>query len=588
MKYSTITNAYTKIESTSKRLEMTAYLVELLKKTPKELIRKVAYLTQGELYPEFKGIELGMAEKMVITAIAKATEIEKKEITTEWKRIGDLGSIVENLLSNKKGRKIKLSAGQPLTVEQVYNTLNLIAQTSGKGSVKRKVNLLTKLIVDATSKEAKYLIRTVTGRLRLGIGEMTFIDALADTYGSGKKDRNIVERAYNISSDIGLVSETLAKKGMEGVMKFQINLGNPIRPMLCERLTSSVDILTKLGRKGAAEYKYDGLRIQAHLSPVNIFLFSRRLENITNQFPDVCSALRESVNVREVIFEGECIAIDPSTGELRPFQVITKRRGRKYQIKKKVEEIPVVLVLFDVLYVDGQSLLEETYPNRRICLERVIEANEGVKETISKIVTNPEQIDELMEEAIENGCEGLVIKSMGANSIYQAGSRGFLWIKYKREYKSELADTLDLVVVGAFAGRGRRAGTYGALLMAAYNQITDAFQTVCKLGTGFDDATLATLPSMFNEFLIDHIHPKVDSKIKADYWFVPEKVLEIIGSELTLSPSHTCGLNIIKKGRGLAVRFPRFSGRWRDDKSSNDATRVKEIVKMYKEQLKTI
>jgi DNA ligase-1 len=358
--------------------------------------------------------------------------------------------------------------------------------------------------------------------------------------------------------------------------------------MLCERLTSAEAVLAKLGGKGAAEYKYDGLRIQAHVSPEEISLFSRRLENITTQFPDVRKALRRGVRAESVVVEGECIAVDPDTGDLQPFQVVTQRRGRKHEISKKVEEIPVVFVLFDALFVEGKGLLDESYLRRREYLERVIEENMKLKITQPLIVTEPEQLDEFMVTAVENGCEGLVIKSIRDDSVYQAGARGFLWIKYKRDYKSELADTLDLVVVGAFAGRGRRAGTYGALLMAAYDEDEDAFKTVCKLGTGFNDATLAELPSLFKEHVVDHIHPRVESKIEADYWFVPIKVLEIRGSELTLSPNHTCGLDLMKTDAGLAVRFPRFTGRWREDKTPQDATTVKEIVGMYKAQLKTL
>jgi DNA ligase-1 len=531
VKYSNITDAYAKMEATSKRLEMTDYLVELITETPKELIGKVTYLTQGALYPEFEGIELGMAEKMVITAIAKATDLNKEVIVDSWKQIGDLGSTVETMLLEKVSthdvKTAKLTPRQPLTVEAVYDTFDRVAHTVGKGSVERKVNALTRLIVEATPEEAKYLVRTVTGRLRLGIGDMTFLDALAIAYGGGKEARKDLERAYNMSSDLGLVSETVAKEGMEGIRTFHVKLGRPIRPMLCERLTSAEAVLAKLGGKGAAEYKYDGLRIQAHISPEEISLFSRRLENITTQFPDVRKALRRGVRAGSVVVEGECIAVDPDTGDLQPFQVVTQRRGRKHDIKEKVEEIPVVLVLFDALFVDGENLLDTSYLQRREYLERVIEESKDLKVTHPLIVTEPEQLDEFMASAVENGCEGLVIKSIGDDSVYQAGARGFLWIKYKREYKSELADTLDLVVVGAFAGRGRRAGTYGALLMAAYDEDADAFKTVCKLGTGFDDPTLAKLPSLFEEHVLDHVHPRVESKIEADYWFVPTKVLEI-------------------------------------------------------------
>jgi len=257
-------------------------------------------------------------------------------------------------------------------------------------------------------------------------------------------------------------------------------------------------------------------------------------------------------------------------------------------IQEKASEIPVVLALFDVLYIEDQTLVDLSYLDRRKVLQKIVGETEKIRITHPTLTDKPEELNRLMEEATESGCEGLVVKSVGPESIYQAGVRGFLWIKYKREYRSEMTDTIDLVIIGAFAGRGKRAGTYGALLMAAYDEKSDSFKTVCKLGTGFDDETLGKLPKVFNEYQLDHIHARVDSKIKADYWFIPAKVLEVRGAELTLSPSHTCGLGTIKKGSGLAVRFPRFTGKWREDKAPEDVTKVSEIVSMYKAQQKQI
>jgi DNA ligase-1 len=585
MKYSIITDTYAKIEATSKRLEMTEYLVQLLKRTPTELIGKVAYLTQGKLYPDFVGIELGMAEKMVISVIARTMGVSKQKVVQAYNTTGDLGSTVEALKTTTTTSR--LITGTSISVTQVYEVLDRIAHTTGKGSVEAKINLLTRLITDSTPEESKYLIRTVTGRLRLGIGDMTFLDALAIAFGGGKDARPDVEKAYNMSSDLGLVAETIATIGMEGILKFRVQLGHPIRPMLAERLTSASEVLDKLGGQGSAEYKYDGLRIQAHISSDDITLFSRRLENITSQFPDVAHALRSSFQATDAIIEGEAVAVDPNTNEVLPFQVITRRRGRKHEINEVIEEIPITLILFDALYMDGKSLLDKPYSSRRLYLEKAITETGRIKITHPLFVTSPQLLDDYMMEAIENGCEGLVIKSVAKEAKYRAGARGFLWIKYKRDYKSELSDTLDLVAVGAFAGRGRRTGTFGALLMAAFNNEKDVFETVCKLGTGFNDEILGQLPQMFRDEQLTQVHPRVESKIEADYWFIPRKVLEIRGAELTLSPSHTCGIDIIGKDTGLAIRFPRFTGKWRHDKAPQDTTTVMELVSMYRAQLKT-
>lgn len=575
------------LEKTTKRLDMIDQLVRMIKETPNDLIKKVAYLTQSKIYPDFLGIELGIAEQIAIISISKATNTSRSEVKKMWKEIGDLGEVAEKLLTKRKVRTL-LEEPEVLTVEEVYSKLDYIARIRGKGAVESKIDQLTKLIVKATPKEAKYLIRTATGRLRLGVGDMTFLDALAIAYGKGKHSRENIEHAYNISSDLGFVSEVLAERGLQGITEIEMTIGHPVRPMLCERLVSAEEILEKLGGKGAAEFKYDGLRIQAHISPKEIFLFSRRLENITKQFPDIVRDLRKNIYSKSAILEGECVAVDPDTGEMLPFQVVTKRRGRKYQIDKKIVEVPVVFIIFDILYLEQKSLLGYPYLDRRGILEKTVIDIDNIQLAYHKILNTSDELNEFMEKAIEAGCEGLVVKSISSKSIYQPGSRGFLWIKYKREQISELADTIDLVAIGAFAGRGKRAGTYGALLMAAYDDESDSFKTVCKLGTGFDDETLIKLPTIFREDRIDNIHPQVDSKIEADYWFTPNKILEIRGSELTLSPSHTCGLDSIKKNSGLAVRFPRFTGKWREDKAPNDATTVKEIIAMYKAQLKKI
>ena len=584
MRYSLIADAYEKIEATTKRLEMTDYLVELLKNTPKELIDKVVYLTQGKLYPDFMGIEIGVAEKLAIRAIAKASGHSEKEIEEDLKKTGDIGETAQNFIAKKK--QVTLFQ-QPLTVQKVYETLDKMAKATGEGAMDLKVSLLAGLLANASPKEAKYIVRTVTGKLRLGIADMTVLDALAIAYGGGKEARQLLERAYNISSDLGRVAKTLVEEGLEGIKKFRVVIGEPIRPMLAERLSSPHEILEKLGGKCAAEYKYDGERIQAHKNGEKVLLFSRRLENITSQYPDAVELLKKHVKAEEAILEGECVAIDPDTGDMLPFQELMHRR-RKYGIEKAMEEYPVSLFMFDVLYVDGKDLTLEPYPVRRKYLNEIIEEGERIRIAEYLITDNPEELEKYFLEAVEKGCEGLVCKSVMNDSIYRAGARGWLWIKYKRDYKSEMTDTVDLVVVGAFHGKGRRAGTYGALLLAAYNPEKDVFKTVCKCGSGFTDEDLANLPKMLKPHQIEHKHPRVISNLDADVWFEPKIVIEVIGAEITLSPIHTCAMDVIRKGSGLAIRFPRFTGNYRFDKAAEDATTEKEIIEMYQKQLKKI
>ncbi|MEM3579465.1 MAG: ATP-dependent DNA ligase, partial [Candidatus Bathyarchaeia archaeon] len=306
--YSEIAEAYEKIEATTKRLEMTDLLVSLLKKTPKEIIDKVVYLTQGKIYPDFVKLEIGVAERLAIKALAHASGLRENEIEENMKKTGDIGETAQNFIAQKRQMTF---FQKPLTVQKVYETFDKMAKASGPGAIDTKITLLAGLLADATPKEAKYIMRTVTGNLRLGIADMTVLDALAIAYGGGKETRELVERAYNISSDLGRVAKVLAEKGLEGIKKFKVVVGEPIRPMLAERLSSPEEILEKLGGKCIAEYKYDGERIQAHKKGDEITLFSRRLEDISDQYPDAVELLMRHIIAKEAIVEAECVAIDP-------------------------------------------------------------------------------------------------------------------------------------------------------------------------------------------------------------------------------------------------------------------------------------
>jgi len=584
LRYTAIADAYEKIEATTRRLEMTDLLVNLLRNTPKEIIDKVVYLTQGKIHPDFINLEIGVAEKLAIRALGRASGRRESEIEEDIRKTGDIGKTTQKFMAKK--RQVTFFQ-RPLTVQRLYETLDKMAKTSGSGAVDLKMALLAGLLADAVPREAKYIMRTVTGNLRLGIADMTVLDALAIAYGGGKEHRGYLERAYNVSSDLGRVAKTVAEKGLEGVEKFEISVGEPIRPMLCERLSSPEEILEKLGGKCIIEYKYDGERIQAHKKGDEVTLFSRSLEAISDQYPDAVKLLRKHVKAKDAILEAECVAIDPVTGGMKPFQELMHRR-RKYGIEEAMEEYPVSLFMFDALYVDGKDLTLKPYPVRRRALEETVEASDRVKIAKHIVTDNVEELEKFFQEAIENGCEGVLCKSIAVDSVYQAGARGWLWIKYKRDYKSEMTDTVDLVVVGAFHGRGRRAGTYGALLLSAYDREKDIFETVTKCGTGFTDEDLAKLPKIMEKHVIPHKHPRVQSTIEADIWFKPITVIEILGAEITLSPVHTCAMDTIRKGSGLAIRFPRFTGNYRIDKSAEDATAVSEIIEMYRKQLKKI
>ena len=581
MLFREVVDYYEQLEATTKRLEMTDILAALLSKTPPAVIDKVVYMTLGELYPAYVGLELGVAEKLAARAIRQVSGAGEKELNELFSRHGDLGTVAELLLRTKEQTTLFV---QELTVEEVYSSLEKIAKASGPGAVDVKTAVLSKLLAMATPVEAKHIIRIVTGKMRLGVADMTILDALAKAFGG---DREVYERAYNLSSDIGLVAKTAAVEGVEGVSKFRVRVGIPVRCMLAERLSSAVEILEKMDGVGFTEYKYDGERMQIHKAGEKVWIFSRRQENITQQYPDVVEAVEKYVKAAEAILECEAVPLDPDTGETLPFQELMHRK-RKKEIERAAEEYPVALYFFDILYVDGEDMTTKPFLERRKMLEKVIVEDERVKLSTGLLTHSPEEVEKIFAEAVEAGCEGVIVKSVGEDSVYRAGARGWQWIKFKRDYRSEMIDTVDLVVVGAFHGRGRRRGKFGALLTAVYNEERDVFQTVCKVGSGFKDEDLERFTEMINQLKIPHKHARVESLMTPDVWVEPSIVLEIIGAEVTLSPVHTCAWGVLKEGYGLGIRFPRYTGRLRTDKKPEDATTDREIVEMYKRQLKKI
>ena len=577
VKYETVAEAYRDLEQASGRLVLTERLATLLAATPAALLPTVCYLCQGLIAPEFAGVDLGLAEKLAVRAVAAATGTSPEQVAARVRETGDLGLAAEQLLAaTAAGRAASLP------VSTVVDTLHQIAQAEGQGSQGRKLDLLASLLGQATPLEARYLLRLVTGGLRLGIGTPTILDALAQAYAGGRADRPALERAYNIGCDLGQVAATLISGGMAAVGQLQVSPGHPVRAMLAQRLSDAGEILAKLGGECAAEYKYDGVRVQAHkTSDGAIELFTRRLEHVSTQFPDVVEALAAALGPAEAIVEGEVVAYDAAAGELRPFGEVMFRR-RKYGIAEAVRDIPVGLFCFELLYADGEDLTQLPYPQRRARLAEAITVSPQLRLTTAIEVAAPAALEAAFEQAVTDGCEGLVCKSVSPAAYYQAGARGWLWIKLKRDYRTELSDTVDLTVVGAFAGRGRRAGVYGALLLAAYDPAADVYRTVTKCGTGFSDADLATLPARLAPLARPDKPARVDARQQPDVWFEPGLVLEILSAELTLSPTYTAGWGKIKADAGLAMRFPRFTGRWRDDKAPQDATTTDELIDLYR------
>ena len=582
MDYSAVAEKYEELERISGRNEMTVVLADLLKETPRDELPLLVYLTQGKLRPDYEGVEVGLAEKLALRAVSSATGLSAERIYSAYIKHGDIGTAAAELLETR-GQGTLFS--EKLTLRRVYDTLLRIARQSGSGSVDLKLKELGSLLSDATPSEAKFIMRTVTGELRLGVADYTVLDAAASAFLGGKSQRGVIERAYNVHPDLGFIVARVAESGLRGVGGIKVEVGVPIRPMLAERLSSATAIVKKMGEKAvAAEYKLDGERLQIHKDGSSVRLFSRRLESITGNYPDAVELTRRQVRPKKAILEAEVVAINEDTGEYLPFQELMHRR-RKHGVEQAVQDYPVALNFFDILYSEA-DITEKPYTFRRKKLKAAVEESDRAKLVPATRTSDPAAIERFMEEAIENGCEGLVLKDL--TSGYRAGARGFAWIKLKREYRSELSDTMDLVVMGAFHGRGRRAGTYGTYLLGSYDEERATYTSVAKIGTGFSDADLERIPKILRPYESHAKPPDVESNLVPDIWFRPHLVIEVIAQELTLSPIHTAAMGRIRRGAGISLRFPKFTGRVRDDKGPEDATTVEEIVGLYNRQLRKV
>lgn len=627
--YQDLAGYFLRLEEISKRLELTGILVEMFDELKPNEFEPVAYLLQGKVAPDWEGIELGLAEKLILKALVRAGGLDAKNpdavkgVQATYHNLGDLGLAAEHLLGQaSKSKQTGLMAfgdeaeAAQHSIGEVFETLRQIANVAGKDSQSTKQSMLEKLLADSSPLAARYIVRAVAGRARLGVADMTFLDALAawhlgrgvqsvttmeaDDRTEHERVRAHLESAYDVTSDLSRIASILATEGLDAIGQLNVAMGVPLRPMAAERLKTLGEILTKHDGRSALETKYDGLRLQCHI-PANgpVRIFSRRLEELTDQFPDVQAHLRKAVSADDVIVEGEVIAMDFETGVMRPFQDISRRRGRKTGLGEDtrqesalssgaaastnmMDEIPVAVFLFDCLAIDGNSIMDQTYADRRAALSDAFEFNERVRLAAMEICEDEGAMESTFLRAVDEGGEGIMCKSL--DGIYKAGNRGFDWIKYKTDYTEDLVDTMDLVVVGAFNGRGRRAGWYGALLMACRDPSTGKFSSVCKLGTGFDDETLKTLKDRFAPDVSQEKPPEVDSEMTPDVWIRPTTVMEVQAAEITLSPIHRTAWGQHRADSGLAARFPRFTNRWRDDKSPDQATTVEEMVAMYEAQ----
>jgi DNA ligase-1 len=559
------------LESTSSRNELVKTLAELYAKSSADEIQPLTYLIQGRLVPFFEPIEIGLGDKLVIAAIAQAFEKPADEVTKLFDRLGDLGMVAATLSTH--GSKTAL----PVTA--VHARLMEIALASGAGSVEKKRSLFAALLKQVDPVSAKHLVRIALGRLRLGIGDPTVLDALSFAKKGDKSLRPVLEGAYNRVSDLGLIARTFWSGGESAVDALKVTVGRPIRSQLAERLPNPEAVIKKLGLV-AVQPKYDGIRVQIHKKGSEVRVFSRNLEDYTLMFSELTAAA-QALKDKTLILDGEAIAYSKELEEYLPFQLTASRR-RQHGIEQAARDLPLVAFVFDILYQNGRDLTELPYEERLALVDEVIAGSTVLLPAPIIKTDSVEVLTKTLLDNISQGLEGVVVKR--PDSKYQAGARNFNWVKLKRHTSGQLNDTVDLVLLGYYFGKGKRAEFgVGALLAGVYDAEKDRFATITKLGTGLSDAEWRQIHERADKLQVDHRPARVDSILTPDVWLEPEVVVEVMADEITPSPRHTAG----KAGDeepGFALRFPRVVSFRGTDKRPEDATTVKEIADLFRQQ----
>lgn len=598
MLFSRLAHYFDLIEHEPSRLGMTRHLAKLFEElsTDHDEFCKTMYLLQGRVAPQYVALEFGMATKLVARAAASSMNMDLRDFQNELDKRGDIGKTVEHY----KSQFVSFEQ-EDLEVVAVFDRLHRLATESGDGSVERKASLLSHLISQLDSLSCRYLVRIPAGQMRLGFSDMTVLDAFSWFLGGDKTKRAAIEAAFHVRPDLGYIGQVIKEKGVEGMAQVHPVVGTPILMMRAERLSSGVEIIDKIGTC-SVEPKYDGFRVQVHVkkgdgkeSESVIQLFSRNLEDMTPMYPDIVAGVRDQITAtHEAIFEGEAIGYDPKTNALLPFQE-TVQRKRKYDIAEKAAAIPLRLFVFDALYIDGKSYINEPFTTRREAVKALFKGTSDKTIQVAKdeVTDDPSRVEEIFDRALADGLEGILVKKL--DGIYQAGARGWNWIKLKRSYSSKVDDTIDCVVMGYDYGQGKRTGFgIGAFLAGVYDAEQDQFVTVSKIGTGLTDDEWREMKERCDALVASNKPAlyDVDHQMECSVWVNPGIVVEIKADEITRSSMHTAGrsMKASKSGNashvdesGYALRFPRLV-RFRDDRAATDATTLTEVIALYTAQ----
>ena len=580
MNFSTLSNYFAKLESVDSRLQMTEILAQLFNQSDTNEIDKICYLSLGILSPKFVGLNLMLAEKMMIRAVATALNLPISQIKTDYKNSGDLGISFFNL--SQKSQSLN---NQNMSIVAVYKELVAIANQAGAGSQERKISGFSSLLKNFDSLSGKYLVRFAVAKLRLGFSDMTILDALSWSQKNDKSLRPLLEDAYNARADIGQIAKIFKSQGLEAIKKINPEISTPIVLSRATPLLDPKQILAKMNGQAILEPKFDGFRVQLHFDrhqPVNqnseislfesvqnqslVKIYSRNLDDITFMFPELITDIAK-LPVDSVILDGEALAFDPTTGQLLDFQETIKRK-RKHDIDKVSSQIPLQAQVFDILYLNGRSLIKTPFIDRRKKLNQIFSDFNSPHYLIcdQKIVNNPEDFDAYFRQLAGAGLEGLMAKKLDAP--YKAGKRDFTWVKYKVGMQSQMADTVDAVVIGYFKGKGKWTQFgLGKILVGIPDD--DKIYALSKVGSGLSEDIIKQIYDKCQPLKIDKKPNRyvVDKTLIPDVWVKPEIIVEIRADSISSSSLYQTG---------LSLRFPRFI-RFREDKNLNSATTLKQL-----------
>ncbi len=548
MRYSQLTDIYERLEGTAKNLEKRAVVTEFLKNKKPEEIEHLMLLLEGRIFTKESEKEIGIADKLIVKALKNASGLGENELMGLWKKTGDLGLTAEKALTTKKQATLKTI---DITVDMIINNLRECAEIQGKGAVEKKLYKITELLINAKPKEAKYIIRTILSTLRIGIGFGIIRDAIAHAYNVTSEE---VQDAYDLTNDLGMIARIILEKGANGLKRIRMKIGNPINVMLFEKADDVKNGFEIVGRPCAVEIKYDGMRLQIHKNGKKIILYTRRLENVTEQFPEIIKPLMDNIKMTDGIMEGELVAYNPRTRRYLAFQDLSRRIKRKYDIQEISEKMPAVLYLFDLLNYEGNNYISKPFMERRAALDRIVKVDKWKVELATQIITGDEkEAQDFFNKAISLAEEGIMMKNLSAE--YKPGRRVGYGVKVKT-----IKETLDLAITGAVWGKGKRGKWLSSFIIACEDN--GELKTIGKIASGLTE-------QQFDE-ITKKLKPRIIEEKGREVKVKPEIILEVGYEEIQSSPTYTSG---------YALRFPRLMRIREDLNRPNELEKVKRIYK---------